>query len=81
MNIVPDDPVPHVPPPSEPPRSYEVRIRRTVGGTVCLVGHNGRGEPVMELRIAEAHLRPDVVQRIQEWCRAFDVAPALGLVD
>lgn len=69
-----------VPPPAEPPRSYEVRIRYSVGGTVSVVGHDGKGEPMMELRLAKRHLRPAMLKRMESWCRAHDDDPNLQIV-
>ncbi len=67
-----------VPPRAERPKSYEVRVRRCIG-CVSLVGHDGRGEPMLEVRIARRHISPSMIKNIEQWCRDNDTAPAVAL--
>lgn len=69
-----------VPPPVMPPQPYEVRIREGVGGTVMLVGYDGRSEPFSEWRVPRSKVSPRMVERFSRWCRENDDGPALQLV-
>ena len=77
LTVVPRVPV--VPPPDEAPASYEVRIRRSVGDGVCVVAHDGRGEPMLECRLRRKLLTPAFVQRMKSWCKEHDDGPDLSL--
>ena len=61
-----------VPAPAIAPRSYEVRIRKTVGDAIYLVGHDRNGEPMMEMKIKRKHLTPSMVRGLEHWCRTHD---------
>lgn len=69
-----------VPPPAKVPESYEVRIRFAVGDTVSLVGHNGRGDPMIEVRMSRHHMSPAIVTRVESWCRSHDDTPDITLL-
>jgi hypothetical protein len=64
------------PTPIEP---YEVRLRAGMGGTMFVVGHDRRGEPMVELRVRRKHLSPSMVRRMERWCRDHD-EPELHLL-
>lgn len=67
-------------PPPNAPSSYEVRVRRGLGGAVSLIGHDRSGEPMVELRLMHGKLKPNMVRKLEEWCRANDDAVDLRQV-
>jgi hypothetical protein len=66
-------------PPAIPIKPYEVRLRRGVGDTTFVVGHDRAGHPMVELRVRRKHLTPSMVRRMERWCRDHD-EPDLHLV-
>lgn len=80
LRVIPGISPPTVPPPSPPARSYEVRVRRSVGEAAFLIGHDGRGETMMEVRVAPKHVTADLVRRIEMWCREHDAGPELEAI-
>lgn len=74
------EPLDAPPPPATEPAPYEVRVRRSVGGTVTLVGHNGRGEPMSEWRMPREKLSARIVERFGRWCRDNDDGPSVHIV-
>lgn len=79
LRVIPGISPPVCPPPAPAPRSYEVRIRRSVGGSVWLIGHDRAGAPMMELRIAKKHLTSHLVHRVERWCREHDDEPDIQI--
>lgn len=61
-------------PPANPIQPYEVRIRRSVGDSVFLVGHDRFGEPMVEVRMRKKLVTPGRVRRMERWCRENDDA-------
>lgn len=71
---------PEVPAPRRPVSSYEVRLRPGVGDTIFLVGHDRKGEPMIETRLQRRHLTRAMVRRMQRWCREHDDPADLKLL-
>jgi hypothetical protein len=67
-------------PSAKPIAPYEVRIRRSLGGTLFVVGHDRHGEPMVEVRVRQKHVSPSMVQRMERWCRDHDKESSLALV-
>jgi hypothetical protein len=65
------------PAPLAPPAPYEVRLRRGVGATTILVGHDSAGEPLVELRMPAKLVTRRVIERMEKFCRFAAAKPFL----
>ena len=63
-----------------PPEDYSVEQYPGVNGTVNLVGRDGRGEIMLEMRIARANLTHQLVGRLIQFAREC-VPPTTEAVD
>jgi hypothetical protein len=59
------------------PAPYEVRLRRGVGDTTILVGHDGSGAPLVELRMPTRLVTRRVIERMERFCRFAAAQPFL----
>jgi hypothetical protein len=78
LSLVAGDPAP--PPHLPPPAPFEVRLRRGVGGTMIVVGHDRSGAPLAELRLPDRLATPELVRFVQELCRREGGPPIEGIV-
>jgi hypothetical protein len=62
------------------PQPYEVRVRRSLGGSITVIGHDSHGEPIAEFRIPEEHMCERVVRHMEKWCRWVDGSGPLHVV-
>ena len=69
------------PDPLRGPRAEPYSVRRvpSVGG-VKLIGHDGRGFPMVELRIPAQKFKRSMVLRMQQWLRDNDDGPRMEIV-
>lgn len=60
---------------------YAVERFPSVNGGVLLVGYDGRGEVMIELRVSAARYSERMVDKMRRWVQANDDAPPpIGLV-
>lgn len=57
------------------PAPYTVRRYSALAGQALLVGFDGAGAPLMELRVASALCTADLVEWVREWCREHGARP------
>lgn len=57
-----------IPPLAHPPAPFEVRVRESVGDTVTLIGHDSRGEPIVETKIPRRLMRAGMTERVRRFC-------------
>lgn len=65
-------------PPERPARRkapYTVERFPSVQGSILLVGYDGRGEVMVELRLPEAKVTPRTAARMRRWLIENDDAP------